>query len=90
MEKVEFLDDEGEALGLSLREVQSTTRRQLFASLVAAVVIAVIAGLMAVRPAYRDTTEAAAPRFATVQQPSWATPPGQRVAAAVRHGIELP
>jgi len=90
MEQAEFLDDEGEALGFSLREVQSTARRQLVASLLAAVVIAAIAGLTGLRPTYRDTAEAAAHSFATVQQPSWATPPGQRVAAGARHGIELP
>jgi hypothetical protein len=89
------LDEEGElenaGIGLDLSDVQSVAHRQLAASLVVAVVIAAAAvGMTALKPAHRDTADLAPQRSAMVQQPSFVTPPGQRVAAKARHRIELP
>jgi len=90
VESVERLEEEGIGFGLSGTEVQSVARRQLIASIIVAIVIAAAAGLIALRPAYHDAASVGPHRFAGAQQPSFATPPAQRVAGLRRHGIELP
>lgn len=89
MEDVQYLDDEITP-GLSVGEVQSVARRQLAGSIVVAIMIAAVAGLTALKPASQDRADVGLLRSAAVQQPSFVTEPGQRVAALVRHGVELP
>jgi hypothetical protein len=79
--------------GLSVFGLQSVARRQLVASGVVLVGIAVAAGLTALRPAHEDlaASQAAGHRLAVVQQPSFATPIGHNIAAVrQRSGVELP
>ena len=87
MENVEHFEGES---GLGENELQAAARRQLVASLIVALVIAAFAGLVALRPAYRETAADAPHKLAAIQQPSFVTPLGQRVAGVVQHGIELP
>jgi hypothetical protein len=58
MEKLDRLDDDETALGLSDAEIRWAARRQLVGSLIVAVMIAAVAGLMVARPARLDTVEA--------------------------------
>ena len=88
MANVEYFDDEGAAL--SDGEIQSVARRQLIGSLVVVAVIAAVAALTAFRPVHFDIAGIAPQKSAAIQQPSFVTPPGQRVAGLVRHEVELP
>jgi hypothetical protein len=88
MENLEYLDGEDLAVP-SDGEVRSTARRQLVGSFVAIVLVAVIASATALRPASHDVADAAS-HNSGIHQPSFATLPGQRVAAIARHEIELP
>ncbi|MGO8799857.1 MAG: hypothetical protein ACLQE9_01140 [Roseiarcus sp.] len=91
MSSAQVFDDEPIASGLTGAEVQETARRQLVASIAVAVVILIGAGLAALTPASpRRDAEAAPHRLASVQQPTFATPPAQRVASVRPHEIELP
>jgi hypothetical protein len=90
MEKVDRLDSDESDLGLSDPEIRWVARRQLVGSLIVALMIAAVASLMAVRPARLETVNSPPSRVAGVQQPSFVTPLGQRVAGVVQHGIELP
>jgi hypothetical protein len=90
MENVERLEEDSIGFGLSAAEVQSAVQRQLIGSIVAAVVIAVAAGLVAIRPAYRDTANVAPHKSVGAQQPSFVTPSGQRVVGLRQHGREFP
>ena len=90
MGNVERLEDEDAALGLQVGEIQWVARRQLVGSLFVAALIAVAASLMAFRPAHHDTVDIAPHKLAGIQQPSFLTPPGARVAGIRRPGIELP
>jgi hypothetical protein len=58
MEKLDRLDDDETALGLSDTEIRWVARRQLVGSLIVAVIIAAVAGLMVARPARLDAVEA--------------------------------
>ena len=90
MDEVEILHSENAGLGLAVEDVPSVARRQLIGSLVAAAVIAAIAVATAFRPAYQDAAGLASHKVAGVQQASFATSAGQRVATIRRHEIELP
>jgi hypothetical protein len=90
MEKLDRLDDDETALGLSDPEIRWVARRQLVGSLIVAVMIAAVAGLMVARPARLDTVEAAPSRVSGVKQPSFVTAPGSRIAGLVQHRVELP
>jgi hypothetical protein len=90
MENAERLEEEGIGFGLTAAEVQSAVRRQLIGSIVVAVVIAVAAGLVAIRPAYHDTVNVAPHKSAGAQQPSFVPPSGQRVVGLRQHGREFP
>jgi hypothetical protein len=69
---------------LSAGEVRSVIRRQFIGSVVVAAVIAVFAGLTALRPAH-VADNAASHRFAVVQQPTFVIPAGERLAAWKEH-----
>jgi hypothetical protein len=90
MEKIDFADENGAALGLDLGEVRATARRQLVASVVVAIMIALVACAAAIRPARQDVAAAGAHRIAIVEHPAFATDHGQRLAAAASHAIEFP
>jgi hypothetical protein len=90
MENVDRFEDDETPASPGDAEFQSVIRRQLVGSLIAAAVIAVVAGLIAVRPARVSTAEIASNRSPTVQQPSFVVPPEGHVAAVIRHPSELP
>lgn len=90
MNSANYFDEEPIGSGLTAAEIQETARRQFVASIAVAVIIAVGAGLAALMPASHHYAEAAPHRLALVQQPTFATPPAQRVASARQHEIELP
>ena len=75
--------------GLSVSMLQSVARRQLVGSIVVAAIIAIFAGLSALRLAHTDVAGTAARGTATVQQPVLASPSNRRL-AAVKHETELP
>jgi hypothetical protein len=87
MENVEHFEGES---GLGEDQLQVAARRQLVASLIVALVIAAFAGLVALRPAYREAAAVAPHKLASIQQPSFVTPPGAHVAALKQREIELP
>lgn len=74
--------------GMSVDTLQSVVRRQLVGSVVVALGVIVIAGLVAMRPAQVEAS-ASGHNFAVVQQPSFVT---QHFAATKQHehDIELP
>jgi hypothetical protein len=90
MENVELFDDGGIAFGLSVGEIQSVACRQLVGSFVVAVVIAAAAAFTALRPVSYDTAVVAPHNVAVIQQPSFVTPLGQRVAAIKQRELKLP
>jgi hypothetical protein len=90
MDEVEILHSENAGLGLAVEDVPSVARRQLIGSLVAAAVIAAIAGATAFRPAHQDVAGLASHKSTGVQQATFATYGGERVATIKRHEIELP
>jgi hypothetical protein len=87
MNNIQIFDNDS---GIGWDEVQSVARRQLVASLFTAFVIAAMAGMIAIMPAHREAAAGASQRFATIQQPSFAALPKQRLAALGRHELELP
>jgi hypothetical protein len=90
MSNIERMQDEDLAFGLADNEIKATAGRQLVASLAVGLVIAAAAGLMALGPGRHDNSEPVQHKFALVRQPTFVTPPGQRVASAKRYEIELP
>jgi hypothetical protein len=90
MQNVERLEGNDLGVGMSADEIRSVARRQFAASVVVAIVIALAAGLMALKPAYRDTADSAQHKYAGVQQPSFAAGPGQHIAGLKQNAIELP
>lgn len=89
MEEFDRFDDET-ASGLTDAEIRWVARRQLVGSLVVVAMIAAAASVIMVTPTPRETVEIAPHKIAMIQKPSFATPPGQRVAAVARGDIELP
>jgi hypothetical protein len=90
MNQIEYYDDEAIAPGLTGAEVRESAKRQFVASVAVAVVIALGAGLTLLAPAAQPYAEATARKVAIVQQPSFVTPAGQRLAAMKQAAIELP
>jgi hypothetical protein len=89
MSSSDYFEEDVIGPGLSDAEIQAVARRQFVASVAVAVVIACGVGLTLVMPASRDRVEAAAHRFASVQQPTFVSQTPQRSASAT-HQIELP
>ena len=90
MNRIEFYDDEAIAPGLTSAEVRESAKRQFVASVAVAVVIALGAGLTVLAPASRPYAETSAHKMAVAQQPSFVTPPGQRLAGIKQSSVELP
>jgi hypothetical protein len=90
MNRIDYYDDEAIAPGLTGAEVRESARRQFVASVAVAVVIALGAGLTLLLPASQPYADATAHKVAIVQQPSFVTPAGQRLAAMKQSSVELP
>jgi hypothetical protein len=73
-----------------LDDIHSVVRRQFAASVVAAVIIAAVAGVTALRPVHHETPPTAAQRYVTVQQPVFVANPSARLALLTKRPIELP
>jgi|GEM_PF-5765854 hypothetical protein len=65
-------------------EAHLVLRRQFIGSVAAAMIVVAIAGLTALRPAHEASVHWS-PHFATVQQPTFATP-GERLVAMKQNG----
>jgi hypothetical protein len=89
MSSSEYFEEDTMGPGLSDAEIRAVARRQFVASVAVAVVIACGVGLTLVMPASRDRVEAAAHKFASVQQPAFVGDAPQQTASA-KHEIELP
>jgi hypothetical protein len=87
MEKIDILNDD---VNSGLEDVHSVMRRQFVASVVAALLIAAIAGMIAMRPVHHETAQIGAQRYAGIQQPTFVTAPSQRLASLTKRTIELP
>jgi len=85
-----ILDDDAIGdVGLSVAAIQTVARRQLIGSVVVALFIVSAAGVATLKPVYRAAPTAQTHSLAVVQQPTFATSPAQRVAAATRE-VETP
>jgi len=82
-------EDDDEGFALSVGQVRSVARRQLIGSLAVAAVIAVIAGVTALRPSGHEAQYAAARNFPVVQKPVLVTST-ERLAATINHAAEVP
>jgi hypothetical protein len=87
--KVEYGDDAEEGFSLSVGELRSVARRQLTGSVAVALVIAAVAGTMALRPTSHDGRYASAHNFPIVQQPTIVTST-EHLAATVNRATEVP
>jgi hypothetical protein len=83
-------DDAIDGVGLTIGAMQAVARRQLVGSVVVAILVATVAGVVALR-----STDLAAPSFATahnirgVQQPTFVTPP-EHLIATTKRAVEVP
>jgi hypothetical protein len=83
-------DDTIDGVGLTVGAMQAVARRQLVGSVVVAILVATVAGVVALR-----STHLAEPTFATahnvrgVQQPTFVTPP-EHLIAATKRALEVP
>jgi hypothetical protein len=90
MSNAEYFDGEEMGAGATRDEIRVSARRQLIASIAAAIVIGVAALASAFAPQSRNYTQAPTIRAAGVQQPVFAASSTQRVAAAKQYDVELP
>jgi hypothetical protein len=83
-------DDTIEGVGLTIGEMQAVARRQLVGSVVVAILVVTVAGLVALR-----STHLAGPNYTTahnirgVQQPSFLTP-SEHLIATTKRAAEVP
>ena len=85
-----YLDDEEVTVGLTRDEIRLVARRQLVASLAAALVILAGAAVALLIPASHGAGQASAHRVAGVHQPTYSSLPYQGAVSTKQSEIELP
>jgi hypothetical protein len=81
-------DEVIKGLGLTIGEMRAVAHRQFIGSIIVAILVAGVAALLALKPAYRDVAYVPSHRFTGAQQPMLVTP--GRDIASMRYTPESP